>query len=238
MNAQRRFVFEKIENFRDLGGYPCKDGGVTKHGRIFRCGMPYVPTERDFELLEKLGIKTVIDFRGSVEAKERPSAFVSRPGFEYHQIPLLEVNPANKSLHSLPVREIYILCAQEHKENFSKVFRLLSRQKAPSVIHCFLGKDRTGITSAILLSLAGVFDEDIIADYQVTETYLRPFYEREFKVNSGLLWESDKSHLKSEPENMCSFLQWLNETHGGTENYLSHIGLNSEEIEALKTILK
>ena len=94
MPFQRRIIFENIVNCRDLGGYPCRGGAVTQFGRLLRCGIPRDPTPNDMEKLQEIGIKTVIDLRGDREAVERPSAFLNCPDFTYHQISLLEVNPA------------------------------------------------------------------------------------------------------------------------------------------------
>ena len=41
---------------------------------------------------------------------------------------------------------------------------------APVVVHCMAGKDRTGVVCALTLALLGVSDEDIAADYALTET--------------------------------------------------------------------
>lgn len=54
------------------------------------------------------------------------------------------------------------------------------------MFHCFLGKDRTGITAALILHLTGVYFEDIVADYRISSTYLEPFYRREMERKRGL----------------------------------------------------
>lgn len=41
------------------------------------------------------------------------------------------------------------------------------------MFHCTAGKDRTGVTAALLLLLAGVCKEDVIADYILTGPYLQ-----------------------------------------------------------------
>ena len=45
---------------------------------------------------------------------------------------------------------------------------LSSRNPDPCLIHCTVGKDRTGVICALILMLAGVKDEDIAADYGLT----------------------------------------------------------------------
>lgn len=233
---RRRIDFENIVNCRDLGGYLCKDGSVTGFGRLLRCGIPRDPTPKDMDTLRECGIKTVIDLRGDLEAIERPSAFLDHPEFSYHQISLLEVNPAitNKSVM---LSEIYINSVQKYKENYARVFKTLADIETPAVFHCFLGKDRTGILASMLLTLTGVCREDMIADYQVSGTYLQPFYKREMEADTGLIWENNDDHLYSEPKNIAMLHDFLAEQYGGVEGFLLSAGVTEDEIRSVSRLL-
>ncbi len=232
---QRRYLTENIINCRDLGGYPCRNG-VTAFGRALRCGIPQNPTEKDIEILKKIGIKTIIDLRGNIEAKERPSYFTNRSDFDYHHITLLETNPALVK-KSVDIVELYKKCLNEYKENFAAVLRIISNLNEPFLFHCFLGKDRTGLLAALLLSAAGVAKEDIIADYQVTYTYIIDFYRREAASGSGLIWESDENNLRSLPEFMNGVLTCIEDEFGGVDGYFRYIGLSENEIKKLGEVL-
>ncbi|HOO26799.1 MAG TPA: tyrosine-protein phosphatase [Clostridiales bacterium] len=237
MSAKRRIVFDYIENFRDLGGYPLENGGVTKFGRLYRCGIPRDPSEEDMKKVCELGIKNIIDLRGDGEASMMPSAFLKNScGINYKQISLLEVNPA-AGAPAVTLSDIYIHSVEEYKENYAKVFKLLSQAEAPTVFHCFLGKDRTGIVASMLLKLAGVLMEDITADYQISRTYLEPFYQRELENDTGLIWESEDDHLMSKPENIINLHMYLDATYGGTAGYLAATGLGKEEIDRIGKLL-
>lgn len=50
------------------------------------------------------------------------------------------------------------------------------------IIHCSMGKDRTGVIFAILLSLAGVSHDIIFAEYSMSEEALRPLLPRILEV--------------------------------------------------------
>lgn len=233
---QRRIDFDNIVNCRDLGGYFCKDGSVTQFGRLLRCGIPREPTKNDMEALAGRGIKTVIDLRGDLEAVERPSAFLGHPDFIYHQISLLEVNPAITD-NSILLSEIYKNSVEKYSINYAKAFKTLAVAETPALFHCFLGKDRTGILASMILDLTGVCKEDIIADYQVSGTYLNPFYKRELEANSGLIWENNDDHLFSEPGNISSLLDYLDNEYGGVAGYLQAAGVAKEEIETVSRLL-
>lgn len=226
----RRYLTENIINCRDLGGYAFKSG-ETSFGKVIRCGVPLDPTDSDVEFLKKMGIKTVIDLRGDGECEERPSYFINSD-FEYHQISLLEANPAfSKTVTSMP--EMYKLCLKDYGENFAKVFRLIASLDEPFIIQCFFGKDRTGLVSAVLLGLAGVSREDIIADYEVSHTYMKPFCEEQIRLNTGLIWERNPVMFASEASNMEQILDYFESEFGGISNYLRYVGLSESEIESL-----
>lgn len=237
MPNQRRILFDNIINCRDLGGYPCKDGSVTQFGRLLRCGIPRDPSPCDMEKVKALGIKTVIDLRGDLEAVERPSAFAGNPNdIRYIQISLLEVNPAI-TRPDVPLRDIYTNSVEVYGENYAKVFSALAAVETPAIFHCFLGKDRTGILASMLLSLAGVGREDIIADYQVSGTYLNAFYKKEREEDTGLIWENNDDHLQSEPHNIALLHEYIEKKYGSIAGYLQAFGVKADEIEHVTGLL-
>ena len=63
----RHFNLAGASNFRDLGGYPAKDGRTVRWRRIFRSNHLGHVTEADIEVLRGLGLKSVFDFRGKEE---------------------------------------------------------------------------------------------------------------------------------------------------------------------------
>jgi len=100
-----------------------------------------------------------------------------------------------------------------------------------------LGKDRTGILASMLLDLAGVCKEDIIADYQVSGTYLSPFYKRELENDTGLIWENNDDHLLSDAKNIASLHDYITEKYGGVQGYLKAAGVTADDIEKVSGLL-
>jgi len=96
--------------------------------------------------------------------------------------------------------------------------------------HCTAGKDRTGVISAILLSLVGASQCDILADYQISYAYTIKLIRQLCKENP------DFPAYIVEPriEYMEKFLELFNEKYGSSEKYLLEIGLTDLEIEKLK----
>lgn len=228
---QRYFAGDNIINCRELGGYSC-NGGVTKYGVALRAGVLRDPSAKDLENMRKAGIRTVIDLRGNEEAADMPSFFRSNPEFSYHHVSLLEANPAFAK-SDITMTEMYEHCLSDYSENFAKVLRIIASLDEPFMFHCFCGKDRTGMLAALLLSAAGVCKEDIIADYEVSYTYIKPFIEREIRNNSGLIWDGAYERFYSHGENMEHILGYIEEKFGGTIGYFRKIGLTEAEINTL-----
>lgn len=237
MENFRHMPLENIQNCRDLGGYPIKGGGFTAYGRLLRCGRPRAATHRDMQFFEEYGIKNVFDLRGDSETMSMPSEFAHRDDINYYHFSLLDINPASSQAH-MSLGDTYIASLNECKGNYARLFSQLSRVTEPTMFHCFLGKDRTGITAALILYLTGVYMEDIIADYRVSSTYLEPFYIREMKKRSGLIWGDDMSHLRSASSNITGVFEYLESRYGSVEDYFLDAGLTVQEIDAVGDILR
>ena len=106
----------------------------------------------------------------------------------------------------------------------------MAENRGACLFHCYAGKDRTGIIAALLLMLAGVAKEDIIADYEVSGTY----YNRKIIQLSEGANASTQAHEGSEHETIDYFIAHIERKYGGAENYLLNAGSSDSEISALK----
>ncbi len=229
------FKAENIVNCRDLGGYE-SPLGVTASGRALRCGIPKTPTGADIEILINLGIKTVFDLRGKEEAAHAPSYFEADSRFDYYNIPLLEANPSLNDT-KLPMWKMYALSLDGFKSGYRELFIRIGECDDPFLYHCFLGKDRTGIVTALLFGAAGISRETVISDYCLSYENLKPFIEREIAENTGLIWEQDISRLQSKREYIEDTLKYIDSRYGGINGYLLSTGLTQSEIEKTVSML-
>ena len=106
------------------------------------------------------------------------------------------------------------------------------------IVHCFAGKDRTGIVSALLLSLVGVPDELIAADYAASD----PGVDR--LSTPWFASARDETELKlrrrvsvSPHATMLDVLTWVHGTGGGPDEYLREAGLSNTQLETLRARL-
>lgn len=213
MNGYRRISFGGIANFRDLGGYPCS-GGMTRYGVFYRSTHFAKATDHDLSVLEALNIRTVIDLRHPSETVEMPDRLPR--GCTYRNISLLgPLEPEDLKVNSSVANtrtlfRMYRQILESARKEIAAVLSLLAESGGPAVFHCAAGKDRTGLIALFLFSIAGADRKDIIADYEVSHTYIKDFTDD----ISG-----------SNYRNMEKLLDFINSGYGGVSGYLQAAGI-------------
>jgi protein tyrosine/serine phosphatase len=107
---------------------------------------------------------------------------------------------------------------------------LTDRAAYPAVIHCSVGKDRTGILVALVLSLVGVDDDDIVADYALSGMGAARLALKLRELCADNLADLERflpALLSAEPDTMRCFLQMLRGKFGSVEGYVEYLGLTS-----------
>jgi protein-tyrosine phosphatase len=240
-SPDRTLEWDGCRNVRDLGGLAAADGRRTRWRSLIRADMLGRLTPRGRQQLLAYGVRTIVDLRFADEVAADPP-----PLFEDQGRAPLYVNP-RLSRAGAETRAVF-KSAQTRAELYSTLLDLLMENQAivlraiagapPGglVFHCHSGKDRTGITAALLLSLAGVDDEAIAADYAATQERLWPYYES--RVGEYAVMEDDPWLIPiTEPQTMLETVAHLRETYGGVEPYLLQAGVTAEEIERLRSRL-
>lgn len=222
----RRIPLGKMNNLRDLGGYPAGDG-VTVWERFLRGDNPTGLSEQDIQWLRERDITTIVDLRSGEELARQPDQLRGQPGFLYHHCPLV-------GIEKLPNLEADIgrayFEAMDRLTCVGRAMRILAAAPGGVLFHCTAGKDRTGILAMLLLSLAGVAREDILADYQISETYLAEIIQLiQLRVPdlAAFAGQSRREYLEE-----CMDL--LLDKYGSVPDYLRAAGLTDRELETLR----
>ncbi|KAL1860388.1 hypothetical protein VTK73DRAFT_7370 [Phialemonium thermophilum] len=87
MNPRRLVALKGTLNMRDIGGYPTVDGKHVVCGRIYRSANLAQLGPDDIAQLQEMGIHTVVDLRGSKEARDDPDRLP--PGTDYANTPII-----------------------------------------------------------------------------------------------------------------------------------------------------
>jgi protein-tyrosine phosphatase len=227
-------------NFRDLGGYPGKDGRTVRWRRIFRSNHLGHVTKTDIEILRGLGLKSAFDFRGT---EERAAAICGVAGIAVHSLPIeptvvaalrarIAEGVALSSMDALDVmRDSYRSYVRQNTPSFRALFIHLLEDRAPLVIHCTAGKDRTGFACALILHALGVPDQTIAEDYLLTNR----FYRRDPTASSDLPEEVKQVLARVEASFLAAAFDAIRADYGDLENYFSDgLGLGAGERAGLE----
>ena len=176
----RSRTLDGIYNLRDYGGYASSFGGRVRTGLLWRSGQHRDASEADLDAIDRLDLRHVIDLRGVGERRENPcrrgAAFTAEVhAYEGETAALApHIDAARESLtaetahaamtklySSLPSRKPLL-------SMFRRFFAVLARGDGASLVHCFAGKDRTGMAVDFMHHALGVHPDDAMADFLLT----------------------------------------------------------------------
>lgn len=242
MTIYRRIPLEGVYNLRDLGGYSTSSGKRTAFQRFLRSDDLSAIRDEDKEVLLDYGLRAVLDLRSPLELERSPNPFAEEDDVLYKHISLLgELVPSTETLNEYkdflmqPAEELlpkmYIHMLEENKAGIREVFDWLSEQETGVLFHCTAGKDRTGVIAMLLLGLAGVCKEDIVANYMVTEVYNA---KNPAERTMDLPIELPEDLLQSRPEFIAKAYDFLLDQYGGIIPYLRSTEVEEGSLEALR----
>lgn len=172
-----------VVNFRDVA--LCTG---ARPGRLFRSGELIRLDDEGRDVLRQLGVKDVVDLRTSAEAKRRGPGLVP-DGVEIHRLPIPDgaADASGNAPHEHAWRQAMKEKSDEESfadtamrymvEEYSRFPTYNGAQRAlslivrrlgagrPVLVHCFAGKDRTGLIIALVLEASGIDREAVMADY-------------------------------------------------------------------------
>ena len=240
-------------NRRDIGGYRGHDGANLKTGLVFRSDNLNTLTDADLEVFDGLGVRSVFDFRGDREVELQPSRFwscVDNPV----RVPIADDTVQEKTfvervearelveVTDTEVGESYISILEEKGHQFGPVLRAIaSPTRRPLLFHCTAGKDRTGLAAALIHGICGVSRDDIIHDFELSNTYRLPTRLAALKDRfepMGIDIEPLIPALGAPPEAMEMALDHLEANHGGVDGYVvGQLGLSTATTDAVRAAL-
>jgi protein-tyrosine phosphatase len=222
-------------NVRDVGGYATADGSRTRWRALLRGDNLCQLTPDGRAALLDAGIRSIVDLRHAAELSAAQHPFA--PGgpdagaVDYLSIPPRDPTDAAlaAAFRAAPsLLATYRLTLDRCAPALADVARAFADARPGAVlVHCNVGKDRTGVVVALLLALAGVRPETIAADYALSAEHLRPLYEA--RRAAGL--EDTRREWHAPPETMLALLAHLDVAHGGASRYLAAAGLSPAELD-------
>jgi protein tyrosine/serine phosphatase len=180
---ERRVHVDGLKNVRDIGGLVKADGSYTKTGKALRGETTALLTPKGARALLGMPVKLVVDLRSEEELEKDGVGWMKDPyltGLVKHQhLNLIgKGNYGNDQLGKdlkLDIATHYMKYLKQSSSDIVETFEQMSRvmdNGQLTYLHCAIGKDRTGILTALLQNLAGATDAAIIADYLATKRAL------------------------------------------------------------------
>lgn len=232
---QRHLPLEGSYNIRDIGGYATVDGYQTRWKKILRSDSLHRLTPESQQALIDYGVKTIIDLRYTSEVQQKPSVFAESSKIKYVNIPLFgdELLERLKPLNNQA--EQYYVWLDSCQEQFRTILEtIIQSLSSPVLIHCTGGKDRTGLTIALLLSVANLPVNTIVEDFVVSGDYLAPMF-APFLPKARELGYAYMFECRA--ETLLDTFKYLGQKYGEAIGYLQTIGLTNEQIDYLRSLL-
>ncbi|WP_244871838.1 tyrosine-protein phosphatase [Catellatospora sp. TT07R-123] len=237
----RHVPFQRVRNFRDLGGYRTADGRTVAWGRLYRSDTLGKFDDDDWAAFLALGVRTVIDLRYPWEI-ERGGRVREHDSFTWHNLSV-EHRPYKQASQGPEVDPVpflagkYAEVAEDGVAELATALRLIAGEgDGPLVFHCYAGKDRTGIVAALVLSLLDVPEDVIVADFALTGLITEHLVaDITARMGRPPVWPG----YGRAPEGvMRLFLADLTERYGSVRGYAEQrLGVDEPLVQALRTRL-
>lgn len=248
--AERRLAMEGPSNFRDLGGYTTPNG-PTRWGQVFRADNPALLTSADITFLQRLKIDVSCDFRGDREVEEYPSALASVEGITYQRVSISASGPDHTSaIDGLMSGELKSFTFEDMAHAYGRMLdwnsdevgavirHVADPECGPVLFNCTAGKDRTGITAALLLLMVGVADADVLDDYELSGRYLpidRLAARYESMAEVGIERDAVEGMFEVRRKTLKLTLAAARERFGSIDAYLrDHMGLTNVDFAGVQ----
>lgn len=221
----RHIPFEGIANFRDVGGYKGAANQAVRWQRLYRSAHLAQASSTDLVSLRQLGIGNSVDLRST---KERDQAHYAIDFVETTHLAILPkvallarqkieqgAQISTQDAHDFML-QMYQGFVHEQQHEFSAFLHQVLTAQKPVVVHCTAGKDRTGFAIALLLLALGVHEDDVMADYLLSNQFFdkaRPSRLQVSKEVMEILWSVRADYL-------ATAIKEINRHHNSILNYL------------------
>lgn len=254
-------VIRNIKNFRDLGGLPTLGGKFVKKGLFMRSGHLARISVEDINYLVDKHLGTIIDLRTPNETNDAPDMPIH--GVQYRSIPIFKesILGITHEIKGKSLREIHKAFSEERIRSLipdmpklyqSMVTNVQALKQIAEVMHeiihntcddkstlfhCTVGKDRTGVVSALLLSTLGVDEDTIVEDYMRSNAAIRWRAAMMFgaiavfKLNRSIARDIRDAYLVN-MANIRAVFDIIRQEFGSTDNFIRNgLGISDRERE-------
>ncbi|WP_200837088.1 tyrosine-protein phosphatase [Dyadobacter sp. 3J3] len=181
--SNRHIYFKNVINFRDIGGIKTLEGKTIRWGKIFRSDNLAGLKKSEFPKFNDLHIQTVYDLRTTNEIKGKEDHLPENVNYVHFstvkdngdllaQLKSKVINGEISEEKSIELTlELYRGCVSENLLTVRNLLQKVLASDEPVLYHCSAGKDRTGMTTALILSILKVDRQTIMDEYLLSNYY-------------------------------------------------------------------
>lgn len=223
-------------NVRELAGYETPQGKTQAH-RFIRSGDTDMLSERDVAFFQDYGVRRVLDLRSASECHIAADDLARQPWVTYKNIELFSYDLHDPALDRGGEPRGFLassyLTMLANQEAVRSMFAFFAEAKPNECVlyHCAAGMDRTGVTSMLLLGLAGVDRQHIIADY--CYSYGTP-EEVDDIVFRGNAKRHTRNDIRGAMDTMGQVYDRVRGAYGSVRGYLTACGVTQRELTAVR----
>ena len=263
-DSERVIDLEGTTNTRDIGGYQTSDLRTIRWRQIIRSENLSRLTASDFQKLEEIGIKTVIDLRTDREHEQAPTVWQGDNPPQFYHFPVGDshndwFNAQRRLMRRKNFTEEqalehmiegYRMIAEEGPPSYHKLLDVvLDESNWPVLIHCSAGKDRAGVATALILEALGVDRETIMQDFLLTNEVGRSAKKAEImaeasgetrggrRIGRGPSADAWYPIVGVMPEMLEAFYASVDERYGSMEAFLAELGAGPDARRTLAAAL-
>ncbi|MDO4796728.1 MAG: tyrosine-protein phosphatase [Coriobacteriales bacterium] len=232
-----RIEFATVFNVRDLGGYRTPFG-TTRPRRFMRAGDTMFLSDDDLHRLLDLGVRRVVDLRMGVERPELSDRLAHVSEVTWSNAVMVDERAMTPEWTRTGRVVAYLLEGYRRMlldyASIRTIFSFMSQARRGECVlfHCASGMDRTGLVSALVLGVAGVSREDLVADYAYA------FASDEEADEALATWDPalpppPHDGTLARIHTMFATCDWLVRQYGSVRQYLLQAGVAQSELDRI-----
>lgn len=240
--TEKAIKIKKVHNFRAVGNIKNSEGRSLKEGTFYRSAHLHKLKKKSFDQLEKLGIKEIIDLRNSKEILDKPdklpngitykkySAFEDEGDQLSQARKLVLKGKVNASDADKRMIDFYREYVTENPATIKTIINEILESKEPVLYHCTAGKDRTGIITALILTILKFDKETIYNEYLLSNNFRKGLVEKRMNLASNLHFLYPKMDLQVleklswvEKRYLDAAFDEINKKYGSTDAYIQQV---------------
>ncbi|SDJ33600.1 tyrosine-protein phosphatase [Chryseobacterium jejuense] len=254
--TEKALTIKKVHNFRAVGNIKNTEGRALKEGMFYRSANLHKLKKKSFAQIEQLGITEIIDLRNSKEISQSPDQLPDRIAYKKYSAfedegdqlsqarKLVLKGKVNASDADKRMIDFYREYVTENPEIIKTIITEIMESEKPILYHCTAGKDRTGIVTALILTILKFDKETIYNEYLLSNNFRKPLVEKRLRLANNLHFLYPKMDLQVleklswvEKRYLDAAFEEINKKYGSTDAYIQQV-LGISEAKRIQYIQK